>query len=42
VANVGIDTTRFTLDVIGGFTRNTDVEVEAATLRPDARPFDES
>ena len=40
MANVGIEKTSFTLDVIGRFTCNTDAEVLAATGRPDARPFD--
>ena len=40
MANVGIEKTSFTLDVIGRFTCNTDAEALAATSRPDARPFD--
>jgi hypothetical protein len=40
VANLGIEKTSFTLDVIGRFTCNTDTEALAATGRPDARPFD--
>jgi choline dehydrogenase-like flavoprotein len=40
MANVGIEKTSFTLDVIGRFTCNTDEEALAATNRADARPFD--
>ena len=40
MANVGIEKTSFTLDVIGRFTCNTDAEALAATGRSDARPFD--
>src|SRR5688572_19043765 len=40
MANVGIEKTTFTLDVIGRFTCNTDAEALAAMSRPYARPFD--
>ena len=40
MANVGIEKTSFTLDVIGRFTCNTDAEALASMSRPDARPFD--
>ena len=37
---LGVEKTRFTLDVLGRYTCNTDVEAAAAMNRPDARPFD--
>ncbi|MQW08218.1 DUF1080 domain-containing protein [Sinorhizobium meliloti] len=40
MANVGIEKTTFTLDVIGRFTCNADWEALAAISRPHARPFD--
>ena len=37
---LGVEKTHFTLDVLGRYTCNTDVEALAAMQRPDARPFD--
>lgn len=39
-AKLGVEKTHFTLDVLGRYTCNTDTEANAATNRPDARPFD--
>jgi hypothetical protein len=37
---LGVERTHFTLDVLGRYTCNTDVEAIEAMNRPDARPFD--
>lgn len=39
-AKLGVERTPFTLDVLGRYTCNTDVEANDAMNRPDARPFD--
>ena len=39
-AKLGVEKTHFTLDVLGRYTCNTDVEANDAVNRPDARPFD--
>ncbi|HEV2148086.1 MAG TPA: family 16 glycoside hydrolase [Longimicrobiaceae bacterium] len=39
-AKIGVEKTHFTLDVLGRYTCNTDMEAAEATNRPDARPFD--
>jgi hypothetical protein len=40
MAKVGVASTRFTLDVLGRYTCNTDQEALDGLSRPDARPFD--
>lgn len=37
---LGVENTHFTLDILGRYTCNTDVEANNAINRPDARPFD--
>lgn len=37
---LGVEKTHFTLDVLGRYTCNTDIEALEAMDRPDARPFD--
>ena len=39
-AKLGVEKTHFTLDVLGRYTCNTDVEANDAMNRPDGRPFD--
>jgi hypothetical protein len=40
MARIGVASTRFTLDVLGRYTCNTEQEVLDGLSRPDARPFD--